>query len=152
MLSALFSKTMVNLACYTDGAYSPVRDRGGIGIVFVKNGEKFYEYSKSFTNVTNNKMEIMAAAYALKAVSVPINSLIIYTDSQYVIGCATLGWKRKKNVEYWNFFDKMLEKASKFCPNIKFEWVKGHENGKDFNSQMNNLADKLAVEASNEIS
>jgi hypothetical protein len=29
--------------------------------------------------------------------------------------------------------------------------VKGHEKSSDFNSQMNNLADKLAVEASNEI-
>jgi len=143
---------MVNIACYTDGAYSPVRDRGGIGVVFVKNGEKVYEFNKSFKEVTNNKMEILAAVYALNAISSPVDSITIYTDSQYVIGCAVLGWKRKKNVEYWNLFDKVYEKASNFCQNIKFKWVKGHDKGIEFDSQMNNLADKLAVEASNEIS
>lgn len=142
---------MSNLSCYTDGAYSPVRDRGGIGIVFVKDGEKIYEYKKSFTNTTNNKCEIMAVVYALNAISKPIEQMIIYSDSQYVIGCATKGWKRKKNVEYWALYDKVLEKAKKLCPDIQFIWVKGHEKSSDFNSQMNNLADKLAVEASNEI-
>ena len=57
----------------------------------------------------------------------------------------------KKNVEYWALYDKVLEKAKKLCPDIQFIWIKGHEKSSDFNSQMNNLADKLAVEASNEI-
>ena len=142
---------MSNLSCYTDGAYSPVRDRGGIGIVFVKDGKKVYEYKKTFTNTTNNKCEIMAVVYALNAISKPIEQLIIYSDSQYVIGCATKGWKRKKNVEYWNLYDKVLAKAKTYCPDIQLIWVKGHEKSEDFNSKMNNLADKLAVEASNEI-
>lgn len=142
---------MSNLSCYTDGAYSPVRDRGGIGIVFVKDGKKVYEYKKTFTNTTNNKCEIMAVVYALNAISKPIEQLIIYSDSQYVIGCATKGWKRKKNVEYWNLYDKVLAKARTYCPDIQLIWVKGHEKSEDFNSKMNNLADKLAVEASNEI-
>lgn len=141
----------MDLAIYTDGAYSPVRDKGGIGVVFVKDGELFYQYKKSFTNTTNNKCEIMAVVYALKAISVPVDSCTIYTDSQYVFGCATLGWKRKKNVGYWEYFDKMLAKAQTHCSNITFKWVKGHSTEKDFNSQMNNLADKLAVEASQEL-
>lgn len=41
-------------------------------------------------------------------------------------------------------------KASQFCPDIKFCWVKGHTSNSDFFSEMNNLADKLAVEASQE--
>ena len=44
----------------------------------------------------------------------------------------------------------VLEKAEKFCPSINFCWVKGHTSNSDFFSQMNNLADKLAVEASQE--
>ena len=142
---------MANLSCYTDGAYSPLRDKGGIGIVFVKDGVKVYEFKKMFEKTTNNKCEIMAVVYALNAISKPIDKLTIYSDSQYVIGCATRGWKRKKNVEYWALYDKVLEKAKKLCPDIRFIWVKGHEKSSDFNSQMNNLADKLAVEASNEI-
>lgn len=142
---------MSDLSCYTDGAYSPVRDKGGIGIVFVKDGKKVYEYKKTFTNTTNNKCEIMAVVYALNAISKPIDNITIYSDSQYVIGCATLGWKRKKNVEYWALYDKVFAKASELCPNIKFEWVRGHTSNQDFNSLMNDRADKLAVEASNEI-
>ena len=59
-------------------------------------------------------------------------------------------WKRKKNVELWNLYDKVFAKASQFCPDIKFCWVKGHTSNSDFFSEMNNLADKLAVEASQE--
>ena len=92
----------------------------------------------------------MAVIYALNAISKPIEQMIIYSDSQYVIGCATKGWKRKKNVEYWALYDKVLKKAKTLCPDIQFIWVKGHEKSSDFNSQMNNLADRLAVEASNE--
>ena len=142
---------MSKFACYTDGACSLARNKGGIGVVFVKDGEKVYEFKKSYTNTTNNKCELMAVIYALNAISTPIEQLIIYSDSQYVIGCATKGWKRKKNVEYWALYDKVLKKAKTLCPDIQFIWVKGHEESSDFNSQMNNLADRLAVEASNEI-
>ena len=142
---------MSKFFCYTDGACSLARNKGGIGIVIVKDGKKVYEFKKSFTNTTNNKCELMAVIYALNAISKPIEQMIIYSDSQYVIGCATKGWKRKKNVEYWALYDKVLEKAKKLCSDIQFIWVKGHETSSDFNSQMNNLADRLAVEASNEI-
>lgn len=136
---------MKSLTVYTDGAYSPMRDQGGIGIVFVENNEIIKKYNKSFTETTNNKCELLAVIYALNAISAPIKSLDIYSDSQYVIGCATLGWKRKKNVELWQTYDKVYAKASQFCPEIKFNWVKGHDV-----SEFNNLADELAVEASKE--
>ena len=142
---------MSKFACYTDGACSLARNKGGIEVVFVKDGEKVYEFKKSYTDTTNNKCELMAVIYALNAISKPIEQLIIYSDSQYVIGCATKGWKRKKNVEYWNLYDKVLAKAKTYCSDIQLIWVKGHEKSEDFNSKMNNLADKLAVEASNEI-
>lgn len=58
--------------------------------------------------------------------------------------------EKKKNVELWNLYDKVFAKASQFCPDIKFCWVKGHTSNSDFFSEMNNLADKLAVEASQE--
>lgn len=130
---------------YTDGAFSSCRNCGGIGIVFVINGEKVYEFSKSIPNSTNNKCELLAVIYALHSISKEVDSIVIYSDSQYVIGCATKGWKRKKNVELWNLYDKTMEKAKKFCSNITFCWTKGHSN-----SEMNNRADELAVEASKE--
>lgn len=128
---------------YTDGAYSPLREQGGIGIVFVKDNIKVLEFSKPIANTTNNRCELLAVIYALHALSTPMDSVIIYSDSQYVIGCITKGWKRKKNSDLWRLFDKKLTDVNKLCQNIKFEWVKGHEN-----TEYNNLADKLAVEAS----
>lgn len=135
---------------FTDGAYSSSRDSGGVGVVFVINGEKAYEFSKRIPHSTNNQCELLAVIYALNAISREVESITIYSDSQYVIGCATKGWKRKKNVALWELYDKVLEKAQRNCSNINFSWVKGHTSSSDFFSQMNNLADKLAVEASQE--
>lgn len=136
---------MKNIEIWTDGAFSSLRNSGGIGIVFSINGKKVYEFSKRIPNTTNNKCELLAVIYALNSISRPINSLTIYSDSQYVIGCATKGWKRKKNVELWNLYDKVLKKAEEFCSNISFIWTRGHAD-----SELNNRADKLAVEASQE--
>ena len=137
---------MVNYVCYTDGAYSPARNQGGIGIVFIRNDKKVYEHSRGFKNTTNNQMEIIAALLTLKCFKTHINSITIYTDSMYVIGCATLGWKRNKNKLLWAMFDKELERVSTLCSSIQFKHVKGHSDNK-----WNNYVDKLAVDASHEL-
>lgn len=137
---------MINYECYTDGAYSSSRNQGGIGIVFLRNGEKVFEHSKGYKDTTNNRMEILAALLTLKCFKKAVNTITIYTDSMYVIGCATMGWKRKKNTALWEKFDKEYSRVSKLCPNIKFQHVKGHADDK-----WNNYVDKLAVEASQEL-
>ena len=137
---------MIKYECYSDGAYSSTRNQGGVGVVFLRNGEKVFEYSKGFKNTTNNQMEIMAALIIFKAIKNPIDSLIIYTDSMYVIGCASMGWKRKKNIELWAKFDTEFNRVSKLCSDIKFVHVKGH-NGDKWNSYV----DELAVNASQEL-
>ena len=134
---------MINYECYTDGAYSSSRNQGGIGIVFIRNGKKITEFSRAFKNTTNNQMEIMAALAVLKCIQSHISTLTIYTDSMYVVGCASMGWKRKKNTRLWKAFDEELERVSTLCPSIKFQHVKGHADDK-----WNNYVDKLAVEAS----
>ena len=139
---------MSDVQIFTDGAFSTSRKTGGIGIVFVINGKKVYEFSKQFPNSTNNKCELLAVIYALNSISKKINSLTIYSDSQYVIGCATKNWKRKKNKELWDLYDRVFNKALKLCSEINLIWVKGHTNDSDFFSQMNNRADMLAVTAS----
>lgn len=134
---------MINYECYTDGAYSSSRNQGGIGVVFIRNGKKITEYSKAFKKTTNNQMEIMAALAALRCFRSSVDSITIYTDSMYVVGCATLGWKRNKNGILWAAFDEELKRVSTLCPKIKFQHVKGHADNK-----WNNYVDKLAVEAS----
>lgn len=127
----------------TDGAYSSSRDQGGVGIVFLKDDKKILEYSKMYKGVTNNMMELSAIIIGLRLIKNPIDSLVIISDSMYCIGCASLGWKRKKNVGLWKEFDNQIERVKKLCPSIEFKHVKGH-NGDEWNE----YCDKLAVKAS----
>lgn len=131
------------LTIYTDGACQVSTGSGGVGVVFIKDNEVIYQFNKPFKNVTNNQMEIMAVIYALHAISSDFTSITVVSDSQYVLGCINKGWKRKKNQNYWQLFDKVYSKAKEFCSDIKFEWTKGHNT-----NEYNNLADRLAVEAS----
>ena len=134
------------MTIYTDGSYSQARNQGGLAFVAIENDKEIARFSKSYKNVTNNKMELGAVIMALAFVKNPIDSLTIKTDSMYVIGCATKGWKRKKNVNLWNQFDKVLAKTQELVKtDIQFEWVKGHDN-----NSFNNLTDELAVAASKE--
>lgn len=127
----------------TDGAYSSSLDQGGIGLVFLRDNKKILEYSRMYKGVTNNQMELGAVIIGLKSIKNSIDALEIITDSMYVIGCATKGWKRKKNVQLWDKFDKEMERVKQLCPNIEFKHVKGH-NGDEWNE----YCDKLAVRAS----
>ena len=136
----------MNLKFYTDGAYSSVRNAGGIGIVCLQDDEVILKYSKKYTNTTNNRMEMKAVILSLKSIQQKVDSITIVSDSQYVIGCATKGWKRKKNVDLWEEYDKAFEYASQFCSDIKFEWVHGHTG-----DRYNEMVDALAVKASQEL-
>lgn len=131
------------LTIYTDGACQVSTGSGGIGVVFIEDNKVIYQFNKHFKDVTNNQMEIMAVIYALHSISSDFTSITIVSDSQYVLGCINKGWKRKKNQNYWQLFDKVYNRAKEFCSDIKFEWTKGHNT-----NEYNNLADRLAVEAS----
>jgi ribonuclease HI len=137
---------MDNYTIYTDGAYSSVKDQMGIGIVILKNDRPILEYSKMFLEGTNNKAEVAAMIIGLRLIKNPIDSLTIISDSMYCIGCASLGWKRKKNVKLWEEFDKQFERVKQLCPNVEFKHVKGHSGDK-----WNERADKLAVAASQKL-
>lgn len=131
---------MHELICYTDGAQS--NGCAGIGVVFVMDDKIIHTYSKHFEGITNNQAELLAVTSALNFVNKPIKKLTIVTDSQYVLGCATKGWKRSKNKNYWRLYDKIYDACSAFCSDIQFQWVKGHNT-----DRFNELADKLAVKA-----
>lgn len=131
---------------YTDGAYSPARNQGGVGLVFVKDSKVVLKWNKAIKNTTNNRCELYAVIKALQSISKKIDCLKIYSDSQYVICSINNGWKRNKNLDLWKTFDLMLQKAKNHCANIQFIWIKGHSN-----TEFNNLADNLAVEASKQI-
>lgn len=138
---------MKDLVIYTDGAFSSKRNAGGIGIVILLNDKKLLEYSNQYKRTSNNQMELAAVIVALRLIKESYDSITIYSDSMYVIGCATLGWKRKKNVLLWNEFDKQYKRVSELCPNIVFKHIKGHQSV-IIEANWNNYVDNLAVKAS----
>ena len=133
---------MTQYDVYTDGAYSSSRKQGGVGLVCVKDDKVILRYNKMYKDTTNNRMEVQAAITAFKCVKKPIDKLVIHSDSMYLIGCATLGWKRSKNQDLWKLYDEAYAAASNLCGEIEFIHVKGH-NGDTYNS----IADQLAVDA-----
>ena len=128
---------------YTDGAYSSARNCGGVGLIILNSdGDMIVNTSFTFKDTTNNRMELTAVIIGLRCIKKPIDKVIIYTDSMYVIGCATLNWKRKKNTNLWKIFDNQMQITKKLVKDIEFKHVKGH-NGDKFNE----LCDVMAVNA-----
>ena len=70
-----------NYVLYTDGAYSSLRDQGGIGLIILKDDKKILEYSRMYKGVTNNIAELGAVITGLRFIKKPIDSLIIVSDS-----------------------------------------------------------------------
>lgn len=138
----------MELIVYTDGAYSSLKNQGGIGVLMLENDKQILSYSNKYDRTTNNQMEIGAVIIALRLIKKEYDKITFYTDSQYVVGCATLGWQRKKNKKLWQEFDNQFERVSKLCNNISFIHIRGHQKDNSENSKYNNIVDKLAQEAS----
>ena len=127
---------------YTDGAYSPKRNMGGLAFVVVKDNVKIYSEFFPEPDTTNNRMEMQAIIKALHwADQDGYKDVEIITDSMYVVGSMTMNWKRKKNIDLWEIMNIISGGM-----NITWTHVKGH-NGNKYNE----LCDSLAVEATKTI-
>lgn len=113
---------------YTDGACSGNPGPGGWGAI-LRFGDHEKELSGGEKQTTNNRMEMMAALEALRALNRRC-SVDLYTDSTYVQQGVTTwmkGWKAKgwpdriKNQDLWKALDAELQKHD-----VRFHWVKGH--------------------------
>ena len=131
---------MIDYIIYTDGSCR-ANGNGGIGVVWLKNGEKVFEYSKGFKNVTNNIMELTAIYIALKSIKKEINSLEIVSDSEYALGCIfNPSWNPKKNIELISKIKKQVIETQELVKSpIKYNHTYGHSD-----NEWNNLCDKLA--------
>ncbi|HAD25676.1 MAG TPA: ribonuclease HI [Alphaproteobacteria bacterium] len=117
---------------YTDGACSGNPGPGGWGVLLRHDkGEK--ELMGGAADTTNNRMEMMAAIEALRALKRPCD-LHIHTDSVYLRDGITKwihGWKRNgwrtaakkpvKNRDLWEQLDVLLADQQ-----VTWHWVKGH--------------------------
>jgi ribonuclease HI len=131
---------------YTDGACSGNPGPGGWAWA-VPDGTYA---SGAERRTTNQRMELTAALEAARALSGPLR---IVSDSTYVVNCFRdrwyEGWRRRgwmnsqrkpvANRDLWEpLIDLHLERGD-----IEWTWVKGHSG-----DPMNDLVDRLAVEAS----
>lgn len=136
---------------YTDGAASPNPGRGGYGAIVMRDGQR-RELSGGFNKTTNNRMEIMGAIVALRALPERGAQVTIYSDSKYLVDMFNGGyaakwrqanWTRNKgkdaalNPDLWN---ELLNLAAEH--DVKFIWVRGHGSNLD-----NARCDELAVAA-----
>mgnify|MGYP000556523916 CR=1 FL=1 len=138
---------------YTDGACKGNPGPGGWGALLIA-GEHRKELHGGDSDTTNNRMELMAAIEALKALKRP-SSLKLYTDSQYVkngIQSWIQNWKRNqwrtaakkpvKNADLWQILDTLNEQHE-----IEWCWVKGHS-GHPGNERADELANIGAASVS----
>lgn len=137
---------------YTDGACRGNPGPGGWGAVLIY-GKERKEMFGGETDTTNNRMELMAAINALRALRRGCE-LTLYTDSQYVRRGITEwieGWKQRnwrtaakkpvKNSDLWQQLDDEVGRHE-----INWVWVKGHTGNPG-----NELADQLANRGVDEV-
>jgi ribonuclease HI len=136
------------ITIYTDGSSRGNPGRGGYGVVLIA-GKHRKELSKGYRLTTNNRMELMSVIAGLEALKRDGETVIIYSDSKYVVDGVEKGWvfgwekkdfKGKKNPDLWMRLLKVYRKHK-----VKFSWVRGHAETVE-----NNRCDELAVAASDD--
>ena len=140
---------MKTVELFTDGACSGNPGPGGWGAILRYNGvEK--ELSGGEANTTNNRMELSAVIFGLKALKEPC-AVMLYSDSQYVCNALKLGWAKKWRVNGWmrnkkepalnpELWSELLDLCEKH--EVTVNWVKGHAGHPE-----NERCDRLAVAA-----
>jgi ribonuclease HI len=122
---------------WTDGACTGNPGPAGLGVVII-DGKERVELSEYLGEGTNNIAELMAIMRGLESVKDKARAVIVYTDSEYSIGCLTKAWKPKKNVE----LIADLRSVCREFADLRFVKVAGHAG-----IPLNERVDQLAREA-----
>ncbi|WP_353408420.1 ribonuclease HI [Pseudoteredinibacter isoporae] len=136
---------MKTVEIFTDGACKGNPGPGGWGAL-LRYGDKEKSLCGGERETTNNRMELMAAIEALKALKQSCQ-VVLTTDSQYVRQGITQwmfnwkknGWKTAakqpvKNADLWKLLDEESQRHD-----LEWRWVKGHSGHRE-----NEIADALA--------
>jgi cyclic pyranopterin phosphate synthase len=124
------------ISIYTDGSCQRNPGRGGWAAIIVDDGNKRV-LSGGEKRTTNNRMELMAAIQGLEAAPKG-STVVLYTDSQYLVNTMTRGWQRKVNNDLWDRLDSLVADHE-----VQWEWVRGH-NGNPGNEEANTVAGREA--------
>lgn len=122
---------------YTDGGcdVNP-GGKGACACVISAGRKKIGEFHKAYKSTTNNRMEMMAVYIALKYIPDGA-SVLLKSDSEYVLKTLQGEYRRKKNLDLWELLDKVMEGKK-----IDFKWVAGHSGIKN-----NERCDELCTQA-----
>ena len=138
---------------WTDGGCKPNPGPGGWAVLLRFRGHE-RELSGGERATTNNRMELIAAAEALEALTRPCR-IALHTDSEYVRNGVTrwsTGWVRRNwrtaggdpvaNMDLWR---RVLDAAKRH--QVEWHWVRGHDGNVD-NERVDRLATvaRLAIE------
>ncbi len=139
---------MTQIIIHTDGACSGNPGPGGWGAILEWNGHR-KELKGGEPETTNNRMEMMAAIKALKALKRSDKDVILITDSVYLRDGITKwihGWKKRgwktadkkpvKNADLWQMLDEARQPHL-----IEWHWVRGHA-GHPGNERADRLANR----------
>jgi len=138
-----------SVTIYTDGACSGNPGPGGWAAILMY-GDREKVLTGYEESTTNNRMELSAVIFALKALKEPC-LVDIYTDSAYCINAFRGGWlinwqlngwknANKEEVKNRDLWEEMIALTGKH--KIKWHKVKGHSD-----NELNNRCDMLAREA-----
>jgi ribonuclease HI len=147
---------MSDVVAFTDGG---CRGNPGVGawafVLVDQRTRTALERAGGVSLTTNNRMEMQAAIEALASVTNLKSSVLVVSDSKYLIGCCTqwmAGWKAKdwkrkgdplKNLDLLQRLDELLANRK-----VEFRWVAGHSGhpGNEHVDRLGNEAmDRLAL-------
>ena len=141
---------MREVQIYTDGACRGNPGPGGWGAILVC-GEHKKELSGGEPSTTNNRMELLAAIYALEQLKYPC-AVTLTTDSKYLCDAIIKGWAKSWKLKGWkrsnkepaanpDLWERLL--ALLEIHKVNFVWVKGH-NGHPYNERCDEMATEAA--------
>lgn len=136
---------------YTDGGCINNPGPGGYGVVLLR-GETQKELSGGFRLTTNNRMELTACIEGLKSLE-ESSSVILYSDSRYVVNGIEKGWAKRWRAKGWmrgpdqpavnaDLWKQLLDLCD--THDVEFSWVKGHA-GNPGNERCDTLATQAAM-------
>lgn len=135
---------------FTDGSADAQTGVGGYGVVLrYQDHEK--ELSGGFRGTTNNRMELMACIAGLQALKKK-SSVVIFSDSQYVVNGIAQGWAQKWQAQEWkrrngepvdnaDLWAELLALCEQH--QVEFRWLRGHS-GRPENERCDRLARQAA--------
>jgi ribonuclease HI len=142
------TETEGDVVIYCDGGCSRNPGPGGYGVVLLEGGKR-RELSGGFALTTNNRMELTGCIIGLEALDRP-SSVIVYSDSSYVVNGIEKGWARRWKENDWmrnkneiaensDLWSRLLDLCETHT--VRFSWIRGHDGNPE-----NERCDELAVE------